>query len=39
MYFCFSSLFKGMTKDRLFILTARNNAMILEAEGTGKYLF
>jgi hypothetical protein len=25
---------QGMTKDRLFIVTARHNAMILECEGT-----
>ena len=32
------SLLQGMTKDRLFIVTARHNAMILEAEGSGPNL-
>ena len=29
---------QGMTKDRLFIVTAKNNAMILEAEGSDSNL-
>ena len=31
----FSDFFQGMDKDRLFIVTAKNNAMILEAQGSG----
>ena len=32
------SMFQGMNKDRLFIVTARYHAMILEAEGSGPNL-
>ena len=34
----FWDVFQGMNKDRLFIVTARQHAMILEAEGSGPNL-